>query len=847
MAFARHFHRWPALLVVVDTMPHHVTGLTKCNRVRGMVTLAACAVLLFGGGLWAFALLQGSLPVLSGKHTMTTLHRDVQIERDQFGVVTVVGQGRDDVARGLGFVHAQERFFQMDLLRRAAAGELAELFGNTALELDKQVRVHGLRRVAQAAWDTLEGRQREIILAYVEGVNEGLAQLASEPFEYIILRQHPRSWQPPDCFLVGLAMFLDLQDDLGERHEMLALLGKLYPNEMLAFLIPRSTEWDSPLRGAVSPVSPLPSNTVFNPRETFKQPARPEPRAAWMAPELEFSSETQAAASNSWAVDDDRSTRGRAMVAGDMHLNLRVPTVWFRAQLKWFDTDANQLRSVMGVTLPGGPIVVAGSTGKVAWAFTNSYADTTELIELELQTMPQPRYRTAEGWTALERREERIAVKGARPVVISVPISRWGPTRVLADGTHVAVRWVGHDPQAVNYMTLMDMESAQTRDEAIAIGQQAGIPAQNIVVADDRGQIGWTLAGFVPRRTDSPDRPLTAWPDADTSWAGRLEKQDYPRIVDPDNGRLWTANNRILNDEGAVPLGDGGYALGARARQIRDRLMAQDKFSETDMLDIQLDDRALFLERWRLLLLEILSDDAVRGYPQRGVVRDRVAAWSGRASINDAGYRMVRAFRQFLAVDVFEVVLNRAHQVNPTFPYQRYSQWEAPLWQIVTERPLHYLHPNFSTWNEQFLHSLDRLIATLEQSGPNLAERTWGERNRLAMNHPFAIAVPWLAKWLNMPSTPLPGDDHMPRVQGPSTGSSQRMVVAPGQEKDGIMHMPGGQSGHPLSPFYRAGHQEWEQGSATPFLPGAPRYRMTLTPPANGVAPVPWWRDAPPN
>lgn len=814
-------------------------------HIRGVVTLAVCALLFFGGGLWAFALLQGSLPALSGKHTMPTLHSEVQIERDQFGVVTVSGQGRDDVARGLGFVHAQERFFQMDLLRRAAAGELAELFGSTALELDKRVRVHGLRGVAQAAWDALEGRQREIVLAYVEGVNEGLTQLASEPFEYLILRRHPRLWQPLDCLLVGLAMFLDLQDDLGERHEMLALLATLYPKEMLSFLVPRSTEWDTLLRGGDLPSSALPAATVFNPRETFKRLARPAPRAAWAPPGLEFTTETQTAASNSWAVDGRHSTHGSALVAGDMHLNLRVPNVWFRAQLKWFDTGANQRRSITGVTLPGGPIVVAGSNNTVAWAFTNSYVDTTELIELEMQTIPRPRYRTSDGWMEMKLREERITVKGAGSTIITVPISHWGPTRLLADGTHVAVRWVGHDPQAVNFMSLMDMESAATRDEALAIGQRAGIPAQNIVVADDQGKIGWTLAGYLPRRTFSHDYGLTSWRHADTSWAGKLEKHDLPRVVDPVDGRLWTANNRLVTDEDAKRLGDGGYVLGARARQIRDRLMAQDKFSESDMLKIQLDDRALFLERWRALLLEILTDDAVRDHPQRGVARELVAAWSGRASINDAGYRIVRAFRQFLAADVFDVVLNRAQQVDPTFPYQRFSQWEAPLWQIVTERPLHFLHPDLQTWNEQFLRTVDRLIATLEQTGPNLADRTWGERNQLAMSHPFAMAVPWLAKWLNMPSTPLPGDDHMPRVQGPSAGSSQRMVVAPGQEKHGIMHMPGGQSGHPLSPFYRAGHKEWEQGAATPFLPEPPRYRLTLTPRAGEV--VPWWRDAPPN
>lgn len=811
------------------------------SKTRGIATMAACALLFIGGGLWVYAVLQNSLPVLDGEQVVPSLRADVRIARDRIGVVTVEGLGRDDVARGLGYVHAQERFFQMDVLRRAAAGELAELFGSVALDMDKRVRFHRLRDVAQTAWDQLNEDHRLILQAYAEGVNTGLDHLGSDPFEYVVFRQNPRRWQPVDSFLVALAMFLDLQDELAERHGLLALLAKTYPPEVVSFLVPKYTEWDAPLLAEAPVSNTLPPLDLFNPRAKFSPLPRPQQRADW-SPE---DSQLHAAASNSWAVDGHHSAHGGALLAGDMHLNLRVPNVWFRAQLKWIDAATQEQRTITGVTLPGGPVVIAGSNTKVVWAFTNSYVDTAQLVILNTQTLSNPTYRTPDGWVPFENREEHINVKGADPVTVTVPMSRWGPVRVLADGTYVAVRWVGYHADAVNFVRLIELESATTVDQALEAAQRAEIPAQNIVVADDQGKIGWTLAGRIPK-SGSFHQPWIDWRNADQSWTGWLDSNELPRLIEPASGRVWTANNRLLVESEADSIRDGGYVLGARAQQIRSSLMSQNIFSERDMLRIQLDNRAHFLERWRTLLLEILDEEAVLAHPKRAQMRDLVLNWSGQAAVDDAGYRMVRAFRLFLASDVFDVVLNQAQRIDPLLPYQRYTQWEAPLWQIVYARPPHFLHPDLSTWHEQFLRSVDRVITLLDQSGSNLADRTWGERNRLDMTHPFTKAVPWLAKWLNMPATPLPGDEHMPRVQSPGVGSSQRMVVSPGREEHGIFHMPGGQSGHALSPFYRAGHHDWEMGTASPFLPGPTLHQLKLTQ-RSSIATPPWWQDVEPD
>jgi penicillin amidase len=301
-------------------------------------------------------------------------------------------------------------------------------------------------------------------------------------------------------------------------------------------------------------------------------------------------------------------------------------------------------------------------------------------------------------------------------------------------------------------------------------------------------------------------------------------------VVDPDDGRIWTANNRVGDGEMLTVIGDGGQALGVRAQLIRDRLYARDTFSELDLLQIQLDDRAVLLERWRRLLLDFLTLEVVAGDPRRVEFRRLIEdSWTGRASIDSVGYRLVRSFRLFVVETVIEAITVPCRRADPRF-IGRLPQAEGPVWKIVTERPLHLLDPKFDTWDEQLLAVLDYTIDRHTLNGTRLDDHTWGARNTVRVQHALSLAVPVLGRWLDMPPQPLPGDSHMPRVQGVSVGASQRMVVSPGREQEGIFHMPGGQSGHPLSPHYGDGHQAWALGEPTPFLPGPTAHTLTLLP-----------------
>jgi penicillin amidase len=277
-------------------------------------------------------------------------------------------------------------------------------------------------------------------------------------------------------------------------------------------------------------------------------------------------------------------------------------------------------------------------------------------------------------------------------------------------------------------------------------------------------------------------------------------------------------------------IGDGGFALGARARQIRDDLLDTEKATEEDLLEIQLDDRALFLERWQAQLLEALEPLASSRGEAHAELRQLVSEWGGRAAVESVGYRMVRAYRLNVEKRLFDAITAECEAVDDRFDYDLLNQSEGPLWALVKDQPLHFLPPDLDSWQELFEKAIEDTLEYFSDAEIALRERTWGDRNTARIQHPLSGSVPFAAEWLNMPADALPGDSHMPRVQAPAHGASERFVVSPGHEEDGIFHMPGGQSGHPLSPFFRAGHEAWAKGEPTPFLPGATVHTLELLP-----------------
>ncbi|MDX1433741.1 MAG: penicillin acylase family protein [Gammaproteobacteria bacterium] len=787
---------------------------------RGLKRLlyaAGVLVLLGAGALWL--VLRASLALLDGAHGVTDLAQPVSVERDALGVVTIRAADRIDLARATGFVHAQERFFQMDLLRRTAAGELAALVGAGGLALDLERRVHRLRGVARTALAAASPRERALLEAYAAGVNSGLDALRARPPEYLVLRARPQPWRAEDTFLVVHAMYFELHDEDASREAHIGRLHDALPGAMFAFLTQPGTALDAPMLGRpVAELSP-PGPEVCDLGRT----ERPS-LAARGARGAEIEPETPAAGSNAWALGARRVRGGgAALLANDMHLSLRLPNVWFRMRLIVAGSGDDAL-DVTGVTLPGTPTVAAGSNGDVAWGLTNTYGDWVDRVVLELDADSPARYRTAAGYRELDTHLERIRVKDGGERVLEIRSTIWGPVIDGADPPQ-ALKWLAHEAEATN-AGLLALERVRNVDEALAAAPGIGIPPQNLVVADSQGNVAWTIAGRMPRRQGYDPRMPASWAGPERGWLGWVAAERYPAIVNPPSASVWSANNRVVDGDPLAMIGDGGYVLGARAAQIRDALALLEDAGARDMLDIALDDRALWLERWRALLLERLDARA----PELAALAAVVRSWDGRAGVDAAGFRLVRAFRSAVHDQVFSAIVSGCADAPGEVRYAATRQSEGALWRLVREQPRHLLDPRYASWDALLDASADAALASCGGGDP--ADCTWGELNRVHLRHPLTLALPVLSHWLDIGPQSLPGGVHVPRVQLGNQGASERFAVAPGDEEAGYFHMPGGQSGHPLSPFYDEGHAAWVAGEPTPFLPGPARYRLTLLPAA---------------
>jgi penicillin amidase len=785
----------------------------------GLIAVSALAVL---GGYLA---LDASLPRLDGEVALPGLRAAVTIERDASGVPTIRARSRRDLARATGYVHAQDRFFQMDLQRRLSAGELSELLGPATLPADRSVRRHQFTRVADQVLEQATPVERDLLDAYAEGVNQALKDLGARPWEYLPLGTSPRPWKARDSMLVAFAMYIDLNDTTGERELANAALQAALPAELFSVLYPLGSEWDAPIDGGTWRLPPLPGPEVFNLRQgTGRVAALAAPRRSVMTDVLG----DVAMGSNSWAVAGTQTADGGALLANDMHLGLQVPNIWYRARLV-VAPDEGDSQDLIGVTLPGLPVLVAGSNTHVAWGFTNTHGDWTDLVVVNVDPQDATKYLTADGSASFKQETEVIEVRGQSAETLTLTRTQWGPMVARdASGRPLVLAWTAHRPEATN-LKMLGFETARSVQEALQVANESGAPVQNVVVADATGSIGWTLFGQIPVRQGYDSRFPGDWSKPATGWTRWRTPDEIPRIVNPLGGRLWTANSRTITATTWLDfVGPGAYVLGARAGQIRDDLLAQKSVTAKDMAAIQLDDRALFLARWRDLLLQVLTPAAVQGNEDRQVVRRLVDGWSGRAAIGDPGYLLVREFRRVVLTLTFDALTAPARVAYPDLTFEPGQQFEGSAWQLVTERPLHLLDPSYADWDTALIAWLDTTVVGIRKDCGALSECGWGQRNSLSMRHPLSRALPWASWLIDMPAVPLPGDSNMPRVQGPRQGASERLVVSPGRESEGLFQMPGGQSSHPLSAYFRAGHDAWITGQPQPLLPGPTAHTLTL-------------------
>ena len=416
--------------------------------------IAALALIAFLGAWW---LMRRSLPTLDGVLTAQGLAAEATLERDARGIPVITAASREDLAFATGFAHGQDRFFQMDLSRRLAAGELSELFGGIALKQDTRTRRFAFRRVAQAVIQASSPEERAIVEAYARGVNAGVASLSARPWEYLLLRAQPREWLPEDSVLVVHAMWWQLQygslaaevDRRRLERAAAARAGAAAAHELVTFVYAGHSDWDTPNYSADA------SCVLATCGQSAAMQARPWPallaglfKAGAPRDAGEPASEG-APGSNSWAVAGIHTRSGGALIANDMHLDLGVPAVWYPARLRM--GGATPL-DITGVSLPGTPAIAAGSNGQVAWGFTNSYGD---FSDVRFGPCESPDYRA---------RRETIAIKGGTAAVVEFHDVGAG---VVLDGEDYAedvksgqcaqAAWLATRPEATNF-ALLSME-----------------------------------------------------------------------------------------------------------------------------------------------------------------------------------------------------------------------------------------------------------------------------------------------------------------------------------------------------------------------------------------------------
>jgi len=766
----------------------------------------------------SYSVLKISVPDMDKTYRLPGYSAPVDVEFDDFGIPRILAESGEDAYRALGFVAARERLFQMDLFRRHGAGRLAEILGPPLLDSDRWHRVMGFAQVAAGILDRLPLDQRALLRAYAEGVNQAMSEMPILPFECLLLGYRPEPWREEDSLLVILGMFENLTWQIGEQERMATVMERVLGSKVLAFLTPDSDRYSSRVseRGpGWRPELPIPRKELAE----LLRGNRSDRHQAGLV-----SIPAVPTGSNGWLVAAGKTWDGRAILANDMHLELKVPNIWYRAEVH---SEGNH---VAGFTLPGVPLFISGTNRRIGWGFTNTAGDFVDFVVLETEPENPRAYRTPEGPMDFGERKETIRVRGMPDVTLSVATTRWGPVLPeVLPGRSVAVHWTALDPEATD-LGLLYLSEAEDVSEALAVLKRAGGPPLNALVADSHGDIGWTYTGRIPARSGLDGLTSRSWADGSRGWKGYIAPDEIPQRVNPPQGFLVSANQRMLGTAYPHVIGqdfDSGY----RAWRIAEQLEAMRGITERDLLKLQLDTKTDFYRPYQRLALAALAETP--GAVDSSDLRRNLEAWDGYAEVDSSGLAVLVEFRQRLADAVFSPFLARCRQLDPSFEYG-WRIMDGPLLQLLDAKDPELLPDpeRYRDWNAlvftQLKEAATAVAARCRIDSPG--ESKWGCVNNSGIKHPFSAFASWLGWLIDMPDEAVPGCRHCVRLAAPGGGASERLVVAPGREDNALFHMPAGQSGNPLSPFYRDQQPHWVRGTALALLAGEARHRLRLEP-----------------
>jgi penicillin G amidase len=757
--------------------------------IRRLVAGLAVIVVVAAGG--AYFYLRSSLPQTSGRIELRGLKAMVRITRDADGVPTIAAQNDDDVAFGLGFVHAQDRLFQMELQRRFAAGRLAEIFGPQAVPVDKEMRVLGLYRAAQAEIPYLSPEVNRAFRAYAAGVNAFLAtRRGALPPEFLLLHLRPEPWHEADSLVWGKLMAFQL--DGNYRGELLrAEMARTISPADMAFLYPQYPK-NAPI--TLAEMLPIYRRLALGRLYRMLPPS--------LGPHY---------ASNNWVVDGKHSKSGKPLLANDPHLAFGAPGYWYLARLK------TPQRTITGATAAGVPLVVIGHNDHIAWGFTTTTADVEDLFVEKIDPADPGRYLTPDGSAPFMTRKEKILVRGAKPITFTVRATRHGP--VLSDVLPPGAA----DPGYVLALSATFMVPDDRGAEALWRVDRAADwpsfcdawrgfvgPMQNTVYADDSGTIGFIAAGLVPIRGKGEGwMPAPGW-TGKYDWKGFIPFDQLPQATNPPSGRFVSANNKIVPD-GYPYFISRDWDLPNRAERIEQLLDRNPVQTPETSAAIEADTFSLMAKDLVPLMTRITAKDAM----SRAALR-RLRHWDFHMDRDKVAPLLFTAWlRQFSHAVLFGRFGNAIS-----------GYWDLKprvMAAVLTRRPdwcADQKRPGAETCATRLSQSLHATLSELRRAyGDDMAKWQWGRAHIAVFANPLFSRIAVLRNWVD-PSISTPGGyDTINR--GPSVvrsarhpfeqvfGAGLRIITDLASPRDARMIVTTGQSGNPLSGHFADLLRRW--------------------------------------
>lgn len=783
------------------------------SLLKTLLILFALSGIALCGYFYYAALL--ALPRLDGPVRVPGLSASVKVTRDEHGVPTIDAANLEDLFFAQGYVTAQDRLWQMDAMRRFAAGELAEVLGPSQLQHDREQRILGLRDVARRSLQQYSARDRSYVDAYTRGVNAYIQERGdSLPLEFRILRYKPAPWTAEDAVLMGASMVQNLNHGAYlsalEKEKFLARLGP----ELTGDLFINSSWHDRPPSKAPVRINQPDEDDDSSPGGSDSvTSSRPHPAIAKasLGPDLWF----PRAGSNNWVVSGAHTVSGKPLLSNDMHLNHQMPNLWYEVHLRSGDFD------VVGVSLPGLPFVIVGHNQRIGWGFTNVGPTVEDLFVETLNENGQ--YQTPRGWRNLDRRREVIHVKGDRDEQLDVLSTRHGPIitdLIPGEKRAVALRWTLYDGL---HNPFFDLDSAQNWDQFAKALSQLDSPGQNVVYADVDGHIGYHATGHIPIRAKGDGSlPVNGSDDAH-EWTGYVPFEKLPTVIDPSWGILATANGRISPD-------GYGYSLSTewdapwRTERIYRVLESGKKFAPADMLALQTDVYSAF-DRFCAERFVYALDHARTVSPRAREALDLMRDWNGiMASDSAAATIEIQARHELARILLEDKFANKNDQSLPNLTAKDYRWALGSVWleNVLLKQPKRWLPGKYADFDAVLVAAVEDAVSP--QDAPSkLANWKLGAAYPITIQNPVLGKFPLLSRWTGPGRVPQSGDGFTVKQAAGNLGPSERITVDFSNLDQSTLNTVTGQGGNFLSPYYMDQWKAWYTGFTftLPYSPGA--------------------------